>query len=165
MTSVIRTARLSYMFPLILKWGWLGKRIVVNWDGGTYVFPDSKQWRGGAKWRLDDAERNKQTTSDTQGCTWVTSSASRDHLHSDSCHRAKMLDCSKPKGVTRLRLHKSTETLVTHSEGEVRSQRRRVEIIKDGVLEVWKLQPCGDTKTSAGQQLDLCGLLSLLFIK
>lgn len=61
-----------------------------------------------------------------------------------------MLDCSKPKGVTRLRLHKSTETLVTHSEGEVRSQRRRVEIIKDGVLEVWKLQTCGDTKHQQG---------------
>lgn len=80
----------------------------------------------------------------------VTSSASLDHLHSDSCHRAKMLDRSKPKGVTRLRLHKSTETLVTHSEGEVRGQRRRVEIIKDGVLEVWKLQTCGDTKHQQG---------------
>lgn len=33
---------------------------------------------------------------------------------------------------------------VTHSEGEVRSQRGRVEIFKDGVLEVRKLQTCRD---------------------
>lgn len=38
------------------------------------------------------------------------------------------------------------DSQVTHSEGEVRSQRRRVEIFKDGVLEVWKLETCRHKK-------------------
>ncbi len=43
-----------------------------------------------------------------------------------------------------------TDRQVTHSEGEVRSQRRRVEIFKDGVLEIWKLQTCRETERGAG---------------
>lgn len=35
---------------------------------------------------------------------------------------------------------------VTHPEGEIRCQRRSVEIFKDGVLEVWELQTCRHTR-------------------
>lgn len=64
--------------------------------------------------------------------------------------RCCLLCCLDTLKIKAERKREQADRKATHSEGEVRSQRRRVEVLKDGVLEVRELQTC--TKRSVSTE-------------